>query len=160
MTIRGLTAWETGLARRVFGAGMATARVRLVFHRLPVPFAITLGRFIALPGSVIAEFAAEPVEMHAWLIHELTHVWQFQTAPIRTLASWAQVLITGGYGPGSPGYRYVLPADWTALNLEQQAAVVEDLFRLDRGLEPRFGPSGAQHSDYAGLTPFPITESP
>ncbi len=160
MTLRELTVWEIALAREVFGAALATARARLVFHRLPSPFAVTLGRFVALPGRAIDDFAAEPVEAQAWLIHELTHVWQFQTAPGKTLASWATLLITGGYGQGAPGYRYTLPTHWSALNLEQQAAVVEDKFRLDRGLAVRFGPLGARPGDYAGLTPFPITKSP
>jgi hypothetical protein len=160
VTIRKLTVWEMALAREVFGAALVTARARLVFHRLPAPFAVTLGRFVAMPGRVIDEFAAESLEAQAWLVHELTHVWQFQTAPVRTLTSWARLLITGGYGPGSQGYRYTLPTHWSALNLEQQAAVVEDQFRLDHGLAVRFGPSGARRGDYAGLTPFPVTKSP
>ena len=160
MTIRRLTTWERALARSVFGEALEAARVRLVLHRARIPFAVTLGRFVTLPGETIVEFAGESLDLQAWLIHELTHVWQFQTAPRRTLVSWAKVMTGGGYGRGLPAYRYALPAAWDALNLEQQAAVVEDTFRLRSGLAARYGPRGARLADYAGLTPFPITGSP
>ncbi len=77
-----------------------------------------------------------------------------QTGPLRAIASWAQVVTAGGYGPGLPGYRYALPAQWRALNLEQQAAVVEDMVRLGAGLTTRHGPANAKIEDYRGLAPF------
>jgi hypothetical protein len=159
MNLRPLTTWERALSRSVFGAALETERVRLVFHRTPFAFAVTLGRFVLMTVEPIADFTGEPMEMQAWLIHELTHVHQFQSAPLGTLRSWARVVLSGGYLPGLRGYRYALPAAWMRLNLEQQAAAVEDVFRLSHGLSVRHGPRGARPGDYAGLTPFPITES-
>jgi hypothetical protein len=151
---RRLTPGETELARGVFGEALKLGGVRLWFHGLPTGFAVTLGPIITLPGAVRPDFSAEGPDIQAWLIHELVHVWQMQTGPLRAIASWAQVVTAGGYGQGLPGYRYALPAQWEALNLEQQAAVVEDMIRLGAGLAPRHGPANAKIEDYRGLTPF------
>ncbi len=154
MSWRRLTSGETELALGVFGEALKLGGVRLWFHGLPIGFAVTLGPIITLPGVVRPDFSAESPDIQAWLIHELVHVWQMQTKPLRAIASWVGVLISGGYGPGLPGYRYALPAQWRALNLEQQAAVVEDMVRLGAGLTTRHGPAGAELEDYRGLTPF------
>lgn len=94
-------------------------------------------------------------------MHELVHVRQFATAPGATLLSWARVLLTGGYGPGLPGYRYPWPPPaWEVLNLEQQASLVEHAYlaRETQAAAPRFGApgvrKGAGPSAFAGLTPF------
>ena len=156
MTFRRLTPGEAALARSVFSAALDLKPVRLWWHGLPTRFAVTVGPVITLPGVVRLDFSVEGADVQAWLIHELVHVWQMQTDPARAIVSWARVLASGGYGPGLPGYRYTLPADWRALNLEQQAAAVEDMVRISAGLEPRHGPAGARSDDYRGLTPFSL----
>ena len=158
MTFRRLTAGEAALARSVFGDALNLNPIRLWFHGLPTRFAVTLGPVITLPGAVRPDFSAEGADIQAWLIHELVHVWQMQTRPLRAIASWAKVVTSGGYGPELPGYRYDLPARWDVLNLEQQAAVVEDLVRLKAGRPPRHGPASAILADYRGLTPFPALD--
>jgi hypothetical protein len=109
---------------------------------------------ITLPGQVRRDFAQSSPADQAWLIHELVHVWQLQTAPLRAISSWARVLVRGGYGATLSGYGYDLPIRWDALNLEQQASVVEDIARLSAGLEPRHGPKSAVLAQYRGQTPF------
>ncbi len=147
--MRPLTPGEALLARSVFGEALDSDRVRI--GRAPFgPFAVTLGRRILFPGAPPADFAAEPLAQRAWLVHELVHVWQFQTAALRTLGSWAAVLASGGYGPGLPGYTYDHPFTWDALNLEQQARVVEHAYRLREGEA-----AATQLAAYAGRTPFP-----
>jgi hypothetical protein len=163
MRLRGrpLSAGEAALAREVFGAALDPGRVRL--HRAGLgPFAVTLGRrvffaeaawrddFAAGAGSPWADLGAQ-----ALLVHELVHVWQFRTRPLWTLASWAGVALRGGYGAGSPGYRYALPVAFDRLNLEQQASAVEHAFLFARGVRPGRAPEGATLRDYAGRTPFP-----
>ena len=147
--MRPLTPGETALARSVFGEALDPASVRI--GRAPFgPFAVTLGRRILFPGQPPVDFSAEPLERRAWLVHELVHVWQFADRPGRTLASWAKVAASGGYGPGQPGYAYVHPFEWDDLNLEQQARVVEHAYLLRAG-----GVAPAQLAAYAGRTPFP-----
>ena len=145
--MRKLTAGERRLATVVFGDSIRLDRVRI--GRAAVgPFAITLGPRILFPGSPPQDFAAASPDQRAWFVHELTHVWQFQTAPGRTLASWARTVATGGYGPGLPGYAYRHPFEWAALNLEQQASAVEHAYRLRE--QGRL----LDLARYAGRTPF------
>lgn len=146
--MRPLTPGERGLARGVFDDALVLDRIRI--GQAPLgPFAVTLGRRILFPRPVPTDFAAEPLERRAWLVHELVHVWQFQTGPLWTLGSWTRVVVGGGYGRGLPGYAYSHPFDWTTLNLEQQARVVEHAYLLREG-----GDAGAQLAAYAGRTPF------
>ncbi len=159
---RRLTAREAAMAAGVFGEAIDYARVRVGrggFGR----FAVTLGsRILAPPHLASPDYAAEPAAVRALFIHELTHVWQFQTRALPTLASWARVVARGGYGPGLPGYRYRLPLpDWRSLNLEQQASVVEHAYLLREGHGPTAAmPPGARLERYAGLTPFPRLGTP
>lgn len=162
--MRRLTPGERALARSVFADGLPLDRIRIA----PTPFrtAVTLGSVILMPADAPPNFSAATLLMKAWLVHELTHVWQFATAPARTLRSWAGVVASGGYGPGLPGYAYVHPFDWSALNLEQQARVVEHAFLIREGAAvgaatpsaPRSpaasGGRWATREDYAGRTPF------
>ena len=155
--MRPLTSGEQTLATSVFGDALDPSRVRIV--PIPASTAVTVGPVIFMPHDAPRDFAAAPLHLQAWLIHELTHVWQFENRPLRTLGSWAKVAVSGGYGPGQPGYRYDLPFDWAALNLEQQARVVEHAFLMREGAAVRAAtPSGAPlratRAAYAGRTPF------
>ena len=142
------------MARSVFGGALRLERVRLHDHPFGA-FAVTLGRRVLFPGRLPADFAAEPLRKQAWLVHELVHVWQFQTAPAATLASWAKVMASGGYGPGLSGYRYPWPPPpWAELNLEQQASLVEHAFLARDPSHRPETPKGASRTLYAGLTPF------
>lgn len=151
---RRLTAAEVELGRGVFGEAIAWARVRISVRRWG-PWAVTVGSRITFPPTgAPADFAGADVAAQAWLVHELTHVWQFQNAPLRTLASWVGVLASGGYGRDLSGYRYALPLmPWEELNLEQQASAIEHAFLLRRGVRTAGMPAGAALGFYHDL-PF------
>ena len=152
---RRLSGGEAALARTVFGPAVSLERVRVHgggFGR----FAVTLGSHLFLPRHLArADFARTDLAAQALLVHELVHVWQFQTRPLWTLASWAGTLLRGGYGEGLPGYRYTPPVKrFEALNLEQQASVVEHAFLLGRGRRTAEMPAGLRLGDLASA-PFP-----
>ncbi len=142
------------LSRRVFGDALDPYRVRVA--RLPRGrLAFVVGRTIHMSPAAPADLAAAPPWAQAWLAHELTHVWQFQTRPWRTLGSWLGVLLSGGYGPGAPGYRYRLPlTSWDDYNLEQQARLVEHSVLLQLGAGAPDLPQGATLSEYRKIIPF------
>lgn len=152
--VRRLTEGEVVLAASVFGDLIDYQGVRLA-AAAPFGFAVTLGPLILFPPGSPGDFAQADLRAQAWLIHELTHVWQFATAPRRTLKSWAKAVLTGGYGPGLHAYRYTLPLDdFAAYGLEQQASIVEHAFLVrERG---RCGtmPGRARWADYENRTPF------
>ena len=152
---RRLSEGELTLARSVFGDAVELDRVRIHgggFGR----FAVVIGSNLFMPTHVQEkDFSAANSGAQALLIHELVHVWQFQTRPLWTLTSWAATALGGGYGPGLPGYRYTLPlAPFAALNLEQQASVVEHAFLIRRGLRNASTPPGARFEDLAAGAPF------
>ena len=121
--MRRLSPGEEALAASVFSEAIDLLRVRL--QPWPGPFGMVLGSLVLLPPNMPDDFGEAGARMQAWLLHELTHVWQFQTRPWWTLKSWAGVFLAGGYGPGLPGYRLTIPFNWDRLNLEQQARAVE-----------------------------------
>lgn len=145
---RPLTPGEARLARSLFGERIDLDRVRIVRLRRG-RFAFVIGSRIHFPPGPPADFCDAPVQHQAWLMHELTHVWQFQTQPLRTLFSWLGVLFGGGYGRGLPGYRYALPLKpFHRYNLEQQARIVQHAFLLSRGGACATLPSGATLAHY------------
>jgi hypothetical protein len=131
LSLRRLTDGEQALAREQFGAAIDPARVRLL--------ALPLWRraFVAGPGLMIwparalcPDFAdpAVPLAEQAIFIHELTHVWQAQNGVNLFLAK-----IKAGDGPAAYAYDLAQGPDFPDMNIEQQAMVVEDAFRLSRG---------------------------
>lgn len=145
---RPLTPGELAAARGVFGDAIAWDRVRI--HARPfTPFqprgmAVTpLGAVHLRRGDCLDDFAADWRSM-AWLIHELTHVWQFQTGvPVILRGLWERTYRYGALDPARPLRRY---------GIEQQAAIVEDWFRRSQGQPPWRG-RGAE-SDYRAVIPF------
>jgi hypothetical protein len=156
---RVLTQGERTLAEAVFGSAIRLERVRVSgggFGR----FAVTIGSRLCLPANLRqADFAVAPLAAQALFVHELVHVWQFQTQPLPTLASWAKAVVSGGYGPGLPAYRYPLPLPaFERLGLERQASVVEHAFLLQRGARSAAMPAGASVADYSA-SPFPVVNN-
>lgn len=129
--LRRLTDGERALAREVFGGGLRPERVRIL--RIP----LWRRAFVAGPGLIVwpttsarPDFSAEgtPLDEQAVFIHELTHVWQAQNGVSLILGKLHA-------GDSAAAYRYDLmrgPA-FQAMNIEQQAMVVEDAFRASRG---------------------------
>ena len=132
--IRGLTAAERNLAAEVFGASLALDTIRFLPAPWPFNRAFVPGRWfgrdwIVWPKqSLPTDIGDAPLRQQAQLIHELTHVWQAQQG-INLLTG----KIRAGDRPAS--YRYPVGNDceWSGLNIEQQAMVVEHRFRLSRG---------------------------
>lgn len=122
---RALTCGERQLACSVFGQSLSLDHIRIVAHRL------ILRHYAMSPNGNIyfhrkdwkADFSLEPLEVQAWLIHELTHVWQIQQG----IAVVQKALL-------DRRYRYVLQAGKCFWNygVEQQAQMVQDYFLQSR----------------------------
>lgn len=133
--IRPLTEGECALAGEAFGEALALDPIRLLPAPGPIDRAFVPGRWfgrdwIIWPGRTLpADIATAPLRLQAMLVHELTHVWQAQQGIN---------LLTGKLRAGDRASSYEYPVgmdcDWSALNIEQQAMVVEHRFRLSRGL--------------------------
>ena len=141
--LRRLTPGERALGEEVFDGGLDTARVRIL--------AIPLWRraFVAGPGLIVwpardlpADFAAAPLRAQATFVHELTHVWQAQNGVRLLLAK-----LKAGDSEAAYAYEFTPNLDFIALNIEQQAMVVEHAFLASRG-----GRAPGPAADYAALS--------
>lgn len=160
---RNLYAWEVQEARRVFGGSLAYEKVRVhecaawphtidrlgrFLKGMPPPNnpnAITLGYHAYFPVRLLETLAPpEHAQRHLlnWLIHELTHAWQYQRmgwgyilkALRAQFAAGAQAYDFGG----EEGLRQALAASHSFLdfNPEQQGDICRSYYdRLSRGLD-------------------------
>lgn len=127
--LRRLTAAEQTLGREMFGESLDTARVRI----LPIP--LWNRAFVAGPSLIVwpaaclpDDFAKATLGLQATLVHELTHVWQAQHGVRLLIAK-----VKAGDSPAAYAYRLTPDSDFLALNIEQQAMVVEHAFLAARG---------------------------
>jgi len=143
---RPLTPGEQALAADVFGAALDPAPIRI--HRAKwFPFQ---PRNVAMapdghiwfhPDSGLwrADFADAPQLLQAFLVHELTHVWQHQKGVCLLLRRHPFCRYAYQIEPGRPFRRY---------GIEQQAMIVEDAFaaryagRRDPALEDLLAEAG------------------
>lgn len=120
---------ERELAWEMFGAALDPAMVRIL--RIPLwnrPF-VAGPRLIVWPAARLPrDFGAAPLAAQATFVHELAHVWQAQNG-VRLLRAKLRA------GDSAAAYAYDLTAgpDFRALNIEQQAMVVEHAFLAARG---------------------------
>lgn len=150
---RPLTFGEIELAKSVFGNAITLTTVRLVSAQWPISRAFVPGRWfgrdwIVWPGRLFRPDTSEaPLSLQALLVHELVHVWQAQQGTNLLVAKLRA-------GDSAASYAYPLDCqDWKALNIEQQASVIEHQFRLLRG-----GQAPADLDFYERLCPFSRTE--
>jgi hypothetical protein len=135
-SIRALTPAERSLAADIFGPALDLEPVR-IFACPPVwRRAFVAGRWFGRDWMIypvaeaLDDFAGPqtPLRVRATLIHELTHVWQAQTGVNLLLAKLKAGDDAAAYAYHPGGVR-----PWAALNIEQQATLVEHLFLARRG---------------------------
>lgn len=153
---RMLTGGERRLAHAVFSTGLDPQRVRIHNYRyLPWQkqgIAMTPnGELYFHPDDYKADFSHMKSDA-AWLLHELTHAWQYQTGRstrLRGLIEQGQDLL------GFSAYHYgkVDPKrPFASYKNEQQAAIVEDYFRTRQHMPLRFGSGSLE--EYEAAIPF------
>lgn len=122
---RHLTEGERKLASQIFGDALILDEVKVIAHRLVLKhYAISPnGSIYFHPHDYRADFSLECLTLQAWLIHELTHVWQLQQG----IAVVKEALF-------DRRYRYILQAGKCFWNygIEQQAQMVQDYFLLSQ----------------------------
>lgn len=133
---RPLTAAETKAAHSIFADSLDYSAVR-IYRGLPLlPFKTNQaiapnGRIYFPPHRCADDFTCSGLRSLLWLIHELTHVWQWQNG----FRPWLGGLILAVRGAYFRRAAYRIPANcrtlhFCELNMEQQAVAVEQLFAL------------------------------
>jgi hypothetical protein len=151
MMSRALTVGECALAAAMFGAVLDPRPVRLHRRRWwPLqPKTIVMapnGHVYFPPGCSVYrdDFAAAAVPLQAFLLHELTHVWQAQTGTNLVLARG--LFARYAYLPLVPGRPFEL------YGIEQQAEIVRHTWLLRHGHPV---PGAPPLAVYERLLPFP-----
>ena len=139
---RPLTTGEGVLAHEVFGTRLSPDRVRL----LAVPFwpraFVASARLIVWPvRTARRDFSTAPIAQQAVFLHELTHVWQAQHGVNLIVAK-----LRAGDHPAAYAYDLDRQSDFSQMNVEQQAMVVQHSFLARRG-----EPAPYQANVYAAL---------
>jgi hypothetical protein len=126
---RVLTAGERAIAKVVFGDALVVDEIRLCSSPLILRhYAMSPnGSVYFHPDDFIADFSLAPLNTQAWLVHELTHVWQVQQG----IKVFKKALF-------DRRYRYVLQSGkgFVQYGVEQQARMVEDWYIKQARGEP------------------------
>jgi Domain of unknown function (DUF4157) len=147
---RALRRDEVALARPIFGSSIDYSRVRLIPG--PILEYRTVGNTIRIPSN----FTIADEYMAQTLIHELTHVWQYQQAGTSYLSISLGTQLAGAIETGSRNaaydYRLTPRSSFFDFRPEQQGLIVENYFAMlrDRNAPPtrssfvsnHVGPSG------------------
>lgn len=118
---RPLTMGERALAHSVFGDSLALDDIRLktTWWVLKNYAVSPNGSIYFHPDDWIVDFSTQPLLTQSWLIHELTHVWQYQHG-IK--------VVRGALRSRRYGYDLLPNKPFTAYGIEQQARMVQDYF--------------------------------
>jgi len=135
---RRLTDGEIRLARSVFGNHLDYAAVRICRAPKWLTAAVSPNGSIYYPAPhYLDDFSQAGAPYQIWLIHELTHVWQWQHG-FQTWLGGLLLWTRGGY----LGRRaYHCPAlgrivSFAELNMEQQAEILARHFAVSAGYRP------------------------
>lgn len=135
-----LTTEERNLARTVFSDSVDYGRVRLILGNLAAR--TTAGNNIRLP----TDFTISRKDDKALLIHEMTHVWQFQhfgSGYITTsLLQQAHAALTRGSRNFAYEYRLSAGDSFHQFAPEQQAYIVENFYLMQYDQEVLSTPAG------------------
>ena len=130
MPARSLSRTERELVQGVFGASVDFSRVRII------PTSILEYRTVANSIRVPENFSVANAEMAQTLVHEMTHVWQYQHSGTSYLSISLGTQIAASIGGGNRNfaYDYQIQAGNTFFSFtpEQQAFMVENYFAMQR----------------------------
>ena len=94
---------------------------------------VTIGRAIYVPDpAYLADYASAPASRRAILVHEVAHVWQYESGIPIVAGAVRAFLGSGGRYASVYRYRLVPGRDLLAYGIEQQASIIEHYFRASR----------------------------
>ncbi len=138
---RKLNEQELRIAKSIFGNALSYERIRVDESAHLGP---RQGRFCYVSFFTLNSWGQFSASL---LIHELTHVWQYQNLGIRYIPrALAAQQTASGYNYGGEAALEQAIASGKGLaffNLEQQADLVEDYYRLQHGLPAKWNRNAA-----------------
>ncbi|MFW2176787.1 MULTISPECIES: type IV secretion protein Rhs [unclassified Moraxella] len=119
---RPLTQGEIAIAQSVFGDTLDTSNIRI-----KTAWWVLKNYAVSPNGNIyfnrhdwLDDFSHQPLELRAWLVHELTHIWQLQQG----IAVFRKALFNRRYS-----YTLCEGKGFLSYGVEQQARMVEDMYK-------------------------------
>ena len=137
MSSRGLTSGEIALLRTVYGDSIDYKSVVVKDGSVHEKSAVTFNNIISFPkNGYLNDFTATNDFLDkAWLVHEMAHIWQEQAKGVNLRLSGLWNLVSN-FGNYDKSYSYSIHDDFSKMNIEQQAAALEDRFLTRNGYSP------------------------
>lgn len=137
---RPLTDGERAFLVPLFRDAVDYDRIRVVRGRaFPLQSSrtiVTVGRAIYVPEPVyVADYARAAPERRAILVHEVVHVWQFESGIAVVAGAMRAFLANGGRYTRAYHYRLAPGRDLLQYGIEQQASIIEHYFLAHGGKE-------------------------
>jgi hypothetical protein len=128
---RALFDWEYDIIHDIFQSGVDASRVRIVETRI-LSAPTTLGNQIRVPPGWSFEGDNKPV-----LVHEMTHVWQYQTRGPDYITdsvyhNASGQIATGNRNVAYMNYRLQKDSSLSNFTAEEQATIVGDYYEITR----------------------------
>lgn len=142
MSGRALTSGEINLAKSIFKGSLDYNKVKIhndkyLFFQ-PSNSGMTPNGELYIDGVYKKDYSTQGAALKGFFIHEMVHVWQYQLNILDPVAAAIWESITNFFDY-SKAYHYKLDASKDILdyNIEQQAAIIEDYYRIFKeGLMP------------------------
>ena len=132
---RGLTPEEIAIARSVFGNELDTSKIKLTDDSLFPPNAVAFPNNIRFPRGELSGSA--DLRYRGWLVHELTHIWQYQRG--HSVPQLALDATVGDYDfGGEDGLRKATAEGkrFGDFNFEEQGDILREYYRKRELGEP------------------------
>lgn len=133
---RDLTIGERKMAREIYGKSIRYSEVKIhhgkFFFTQPPDSGMTPhGAIYASDTAYHDDYSKESASTQGFFIHEMGHVWQYQNGVLNPIWSALKIQISHSFNYGA-AYAYRLDAGKTLINynMEQQASILEDYFRV------------------------------
>lgn len=133
---RSLTANETALAKEIFKDSLDYSQVKIhqskyIFFQPENVLMTPNGEIYAPAKTYQADFSQAGLNWEELFVHEMTHVWQYQTGVLNPRFSGIFEFVKSGFSY-QKAYSYVLESgkDLIDYGMEQQAAIVADYFTV------------------------------
>ena len=141
---RKLTQNEISFLQETYGNSIDYKKVWLETRVIPekLDTGIVIFDTIHMPNHYYSQdFSKENINTKSWFIHEMAHVWQWQSKGMFSVDHAANISINNKIKYGEfnydRGYEYSIHDKFENMNIEQQASAIQDRFLRKNGLPPK-----------------------
>ena len=136
---RNLTPGEIDMAKTIFADELDYDSIYIKTKNLPSRSKAYWGKIRLSEYHYRDDLSNAPLNQRKNFIHELTHIWQEATQDVKLVSTAVGLFLrNGGYGSELYDYGDIKDVkDFSTLNIEQQATIVEDFYENTEKIQHR-----------------------